>query len=112
MPRRYAGAADRRATAWHWRNEVPVTCLEKWLDLLIEDRERFMLRFGFDNWQSTEDREACSQPFGMWAVRLSAEELSHNVQLDFTRRYGERWEGVDHCILIDQAPVAHRLQKH
>jgi len=89
-----------------------VTCLEKWLDLLIEDRERFMLRFGFDNWQSTEDREACSQPFGMWAVRLSAEELSHNVQLDFTRRYGERWEGVDHCILIDQAPVAHRLQKH
>jgi glucoamylase len=53
VQRRYAGAGDQRATAWHWRDEVPVTCLEKGLALLIEDRKRFTLCLGFDGWRST-----------------------------------------------------------
>jgi glucoamylase len=106
---RYTGAARRRAVAWHWRDEVPVTCLEKGLALLIEDRKPFRLHFGFDGWQHIQDREALSEPFGMWAVRLSAEDLSRYRQLDFTRCYEGRWEGLGHCILMDQAPIAHRL---
>jgi glucoamylase len=106
---RYGGAVRRRAAAWHWRDEVPVTRLEKGLALLIEDREPFTLHFGFDGWRHIQDREALPEPFGMWAVRLSAEELSPYLQLDFTRCHLGRWEGIDHCILMDQAPIAHRL---
>jgi glucoamylase len=108
--KRYGSASSRRATAWHWRDEIPVLLIEKGLALLIEDRQSFTLHLGFDGWQKIQDREALSQPFGMWAVHFSGDELSQYTQIDFTRRYAAAWEGIDHCVLIDHAPVEQLLE--
>ena len=102
-----SGAADqyaaRAAAAWHWRDEVPVLRHEAGRALLIEDRRPFTLHFGFDGWQRVEERAAEAKPFGLWSVRLSAAELSAPAQLNFTRRYEERWEGVDHRVPLGHA---------
>ena len=87
--------------------QVPVRRIAKRLALLIEDRTPFTLHFGFDGWQMVQDREAVAQPFGMWAVHFTTDELSHHSELDFTRRYPAGWEGVDHCALIEYAPADH-----
>jgi len=90
--------AARVAAAWHWRDEVPVLKHETGRALLIEDRRAFTLHFGYDGWQRAEERAAVPQPFGLWAVRLSSAELTGSAQLNFTRRYEDRWEGVDHLV--------------
>jgi glucoamylase len=105
VEQRYRASADnayaaRVALAWHWRCEVPVLKHETGRALLIEDRRAFTLHFGYDGWQRVEERAALPQPFGLWAVRLSHEELSGPAQLNFTRRYDERWEGVDHSVAL------------
>jgi glucoamylase len=96
-------SAARAAAAWHWRDEVPVLQLEAGRALLIEDRTEFMLHFGFDGWQRIEQRAAVAQPFGLWAVRLSAAELAGAAELNFTRRYEDQWEGVDQRVALGHA---------
>jgi glucoamylase len=108
VEQRYAASAAnqfaaRVAATWHWRDEVPVLTHETGRALLIEDRSAFTLHFGFDGWQRTDERAAQQQPFGLWAVRLSAAELTGPAQLNFTRRYGDRWEGVDHHVALGHA---------
>jgi glucoamylase len=108
VEQRYAATAAnqfaaRVAAAWHWRDEVPVLTHETGRALLIEDRTAFTLHFGFDGWQRTDERAALEQPFGLWAVQLSAAELTGPTQLNFTRRYGDRWEGVDHRVALGHA---------
>jgi len=95
--------AARVAATWHWRDEVPVLTHEAGRALLIEDRTAFTLHFGFDGWQRVDERAALEQPFGLWAVRLSAAELSGPAELNFTRRYPDRWEGVDHRVALGHA---------
>jgi glucoamylase len=95
--------AARMASTWHWRDEVPVLTHETGRALLIEDRSAFTLHFGFDGWQRVDERAALEQPFGLWAVRLSAAELSGPTELNFTRRYQDRWEGVDHRVTLGHA---------
>ena len=95
--------AARVASTWHWRDEVPVLRHEAGRALLIEDRRPFTLHFGFDGWQRVDERAALEQPFGLWAVRLSAAELSGPTELNFTRRYQDRWEGVDHRVTLGHA---------
>src|SRR5579862_3743032 len=90
--------AARQAAAWHWRTEVPVLQHETGRALLIEDRVPFTLHFGFDGFQRIEERAASAHPFGLWAVHLSAAELTGARELNFTRRYEQRWEGLDHRI--------------
>ena len=92
--------AARAAATWHWRDEVPVLRHEAGRALLIEDRRRFTLHFGFDGWQRVDERGAEAQPFGLWAVRLTADELSAAAELNFTRRYADEWEGVDHHVSL------------
>jgi glucoamylase len=106
---RYGGAEPQRATAWHWRDEVPVEHLEPGLALEVEARHPFTLHFGFDGWQQVQDRDASSRPFGMWGVRLAAAELMAHGQLNFTRRFGDGWEGRDHAVRLVAGPLAHRL---
>jgi glucoamylase len=101
--------AARAAGAWHWRDEVPVLQHEAGRALLIEDRNPFTLHFGFDGWQRVEERPAQEQPFGLWAVRLSAAELTGPEQLNFTRRYDERWEGRDHCVALGHVGLQRAL---
>ncbi|HXL97758.1 MAG TPA: glycoside hydrolase family 15 protein, partial [Steroidobacteraceae bacterium] len=101
--------AARVAAAWHWRDEVPVLKHEVGRALLIEDRTAFTLHFGFDGWQWVDERAALEQPFGLWAVRLSAEELTGPSELNFTRRYDDRWEGVDHRVALGHAGLERAL---
>jgi glucoamylase len=108
VEQRYRCGADnqfaaRVAATWHWRDEVPVLSHETGRALLIEDRSAFTLHFGFDGWQRVDERAALEQPFGLWAVRLSATELSGPAELNFTRRYQDRWEGVDHRVALGHA---------
>ena len=95
--------AARAAATWHWRDEVPVLQHETGRALLIEDRRAFTLHFGFDGWQRVDERAALAQPFGLWSVRLSAGELAEAAELNFTRRYEDRWEGVDHRVSLGHA---------
>lgn len=37
--------------------------------------------------------------FGVWAVHVPASEFAAGSCLNFTRRYGDAWEGVDHVIM-------------
>lgn len=101
--------APRPITANHWRNEVPVVCLPRDRDLLIEDRAPFSLHFGFDGWQRIQDRTAQPQPFGLWAVRLRAAELAQASELNFTRCYPRGWENVDHRVELGRAELKHAL---
>jgi glucoamylase len=104
--------AARQAAAWHWRTEVPVLQHEIGRALLIEDRSAFALHFGFDGWQRVEERAASAEPFGMWAVRLSAAELTGAAELNFTRRYEQGWEGVDHRVSLGHADQERALGLH
>ena len=109
VEQRYGGSVTRRATTWHWRDEVPVWRLEKGRALRIDDRRPFTLHFGFDGWQDVQDRLAEAEPFGIWSVLLAADELARHQQVDFTRRYAAGWEGVDHRVLLGQSAVAQAL---
>jgi glucoamylase len=97
------------APVWHWRDEVPVLQLEAGRALLIEDRSEFTLHFGFDSWQRVQARAALRQPFGIWGVILSAAELAGCSVLNFTRRFGERWEGLDHRVSLGHVGLEHAL---
>ena len=97
------------AAAWHWRDEVPVLQHEAGRALCIEDRTAFTLHFGFDGWQRIEERAAQAQSFGLWAVQLSAAELSGPGELNFTRRYDDRWEGVDHRVVLGHVGLQRAL---
>jgi len=83
--------------------------LEAGRAVLIEDRFEFTLQFGFDGWQRLQARAAVRQPFGLWGVVLSAAELAGCSALNFTRRFGERWEGVDHRITLGHVGLEHAL---
>jgi glucoamylase len=103
------GAGARDAPVWHWRHEVPIARLEAGRTLRIESRRPFTLHFGYDGWREIQDREAIATPFGLWSVELSAAELEPHEALDFTRRYGHDWEGVDHRVLLGHVDVEHAL---
>jgi glucoamylase len=114
VEQRYGGSAPPAdsAAVWHWRNEVPIARLRHDRGLLIEDREPFTLHFGFNGWQRVQERAAEAQPFGLWAVRFSAQELSQAGQLDFTRRYPHGWENVDHSVSLGHTELTHALEPH
>lgn len=106
---RYGAPVPPIAARWHWRDEVPVNHLLANRGLLIEDREPFTLHYGFDGWQRVSDRTATALPCGLWGVELSAVELSQASQLQFTRRYGSHWEGVDHTVELGHVTVDQAL---
>jgi glucoamylase len=101
----------RGGSIWHWRDEVPVWHLQTGKSLSIEDRQPFTLHFGYDGWQQLQDREAQVQPFGMWSVRLSSDELALHRELNFTRRYPAGWEGLDHQVSLGHPFVAQALSQ-
>jgi glucoamylase len=98
--RHFRDPAAYRPNVRHWRSDVPVTTLPIGLALSIEALQPFKLHWGLDGWQHVQDRDATRAPFGLWVVRLTAEELARAKRLDFTRRFGEGWEGVDHAVVL------------
>jgi hypothetical protein len=69
----------------------------------VEDRQVFMLHFGFDGWNSVSDR--MSSPVGRvrHQVRIEANEVNGPAEMNFTRYYpdGDRWEGINHIVALD-----------
>jgi glucoamylase len=102
----YANDASDRVSLWHWRDEVPVERLPHGKSLAIEDRVPFILHLGFDGWRRIEDRRAERTPFGLWSVVLAAEELAQAGELNFTRRYENGWENIDHVVGLSTAAGA------
>ena len=100
---------DAPTGTWHWRDEVPVLQLEAGRSLVVEAREPFTLQLGFDGWQCAEARVAMQQPFGLWGVRLSAAELSSVAEINFTRRFSDGWEGVNHRVTLGHVGLDHAL---
>ena len=88
------------ARAWHWRNETPVPELRRGRALSIQSRQPFALHYGWDGWQDVTERVAEQQAFGLWAVYFALDELSGHVALNFTRRFGDAWEGANHDIAL------------
>jgi glucoamylase len=109
VAQRYENAAPA-ARAWHWRHEVPIGRLAAGRALRIQDREPFTLHFGFNGWNELQDREAQAGLFGLWTVELSAAELEPHAELNFTRRYGDTWEGTDHRVQLGHTELEHALE--
>jgi glucoamylase len=107
---RYANGSVPAASAWHWRHEVPIGRLEAGRALRIQDREPFTLHFGVNGWNELQDRAAVEGPFGLWTVELSAAELDPHGELNFTRRYGDSWEGANHRVLLGHVNLEHALE--
>ena len=106
--KRYGGGAPK-AKATRWRNETPAAHLERGRTLLVEDRRPFTLHFGFDGWQHVADRQAEPQPFGLWGVAIGPDAYGDRSQVNFTRRYGETWEGQDHAVALVARPQPQTL---
>ena len=107
---RYGGTVPT-STLLHWRPSAPVTSVPTGHSLIVEDAVPFTLHYGFDGWQqSTVSEQATeSRPFGMYAVALTPDDLGDNSSLQFTRRFdGERWEGRNYDIELNQHPPAVR----
>jgi glucoamylase len=94
------GKRTPRSKRTRWRTETPIASLERGRNLLIEDRQPFTLHFGWDGWQSVEDLQAELLPFGLWGVEITADRQQGRSELNFVRRYGDRWEGGDQAVAI------------
>jgi glucoamylase len=103
------GKSRPKAEHTRWRNETPVVSLAQGRALLIEDRQPFTLHMGWDNWQGLEELPAEPLPFGLWGVAIAPERCVGRSALNFTRRFGEQWEGRDHTVAIAATPQAHTL---
>jgi glucoamylase len=106
---RYAAKAPAAAT-WHWRTEARFDRLVEGRRFAVEDRQSFVLHFGFDGWQNISERWATQGPFGLWSVTFTAEELKPYEEINFTRRFDNGWEGADHCVTLGHESVTHGLR--
>jgi len=93
----------RPARAYRFRTDVPLSRLPAGRDLIIEDDRPFILHRGFDGWQDVAEFAADPDRFGLFTVRLPAADLAGRGSIEFTRRYGETWEGRDWPITLAPA---------
>lgn len=83
---------------WHWRSTAPLDCLPVASTLLIEDTRPFTLRLGFGGWQDICEVQALPLGLGMYGVTLEESLLQGHPTLEFTRRFGQGWEGQDYQV--------------
>lgn len=90
------------ADSWHWRPDAPFAAVPRGRAARIELPFRFRLRFGFDGWQDTADRESEPLGFGLHGVLLGADELRGRSQVDFTywNQESQGWADVDYGFAI------------
>jgi glucoamylase len=89
-----------RPTVRHWRSDVPFHGVAKNMSIAFEDTRPFTLHWGTDGWRQIQDHDSTPGQFGLWRVRIAAEQLEGIKQLDFTRRYGDGWEGIDYALQV------------
>ena len=103
------GRGTPAAKYTRWRDETPVRTLAIGRKLLIEDRHGFTLHLGWDGWKDVENLQSRPLPFGLWGVVIDADRYRSRSRLNFTRRYGERWEGQDHVVEFVDTPRTQTL---
>jgi glucoamylase len=105
---------ERKTGTWHWCVEAPFDVLPGDRELLIEMNAPFLVHFGFDGWQGTEDRPSSPLPLGRHGVRLGRAELTGRGALDFTLYLmnESRWQGVDYQVRLAQPPDKAPAQPH
>jgi hypothetical protein len=74
-------------------------------DLTIVLREPGAVRFGFDNWQDTQQAPTTANSLGLYVLKIDTAQLRAGRVVDFTFRRGAQWLGSDFHIHIG-APVA------
>jgi glucoamylase len=99
VEQRYPHAQTPQSAVWHWRDWADFASAPDGVALQVEERDPFVLHYGFDGWQSVDEVEASPLPFGLWGVRLEPSMLAGHTQLNFTRRQPD-WEGQDHTITL------------
>ncbi|WP_018465982.1 glycoside hydrolase family 15 protein [Calidithermus timidus] len=92
----------RPPAALHWRKDIPYRQIPIGQALWIEDVRPFTLHFGFDGWQGVAQLQAAELGLGCFGVRLEPALLQGHRSLEFTRRFGEGWEGQDYRVEILQ----------
>jgi glucoamylase len=102
---RYGGERPEAAT-WHWRSDAPFAAMPRGRHLQIEAGGPFTLHIGVGGWQRVEDREAQPVGLGMYGVRLDAAWIETAattgvLEINFTRRFDEVWEGADYLVVVD-----------
>jgi glucoamylase len=100
VERHFSSARACQVTVRHWRHCVPFSSLERGVSLLIEDSRPFTLHWGVNLWQLIQNRDATVDSWGVWGVQFSAAELSRYGRLDFTRKFADGWEGMDHAVTL------------
>jgi glucoamylase len=104
---RYGGKVPD-AKVWHWRLGCPIATLPRGKAILIEAPEPFLLHFGYNGWHRAADQQAAATEFGMYGVRIEADDLDSASSLDFTLYYSQRntWLGRDVEVAIGkEAPT-------
>lgn len=84
----------------HWRDYLPFDAVPPGTELLIEASEPFVLHYGFDGWQTVQERNSTPLGLGMYGVRLKPTELT-GTTLQFSRRFiAHGWEAQDYQLDI------------
>jgi glucoamylase len=101
VDQRYGGRVPR-SSSWYWSSSAPFAELPDGCALVITDTEPFTLHHSFDGRQpgASADLPAQQLPFDLYGVTLGVNELAGHTSLQFTRRYGTRWEGQDHSLRV------------
>jgi glucoamylase len=105
VEKRY-GAARPKPKLVRWSSKVRCDSVPDGCGFEIQDDQPFDLHYGFDGWKGVKDRAAAQNVFGQWCVRLEPKELAGHSALNFTRRWGDAWEGVDHAIVLAEPKPA------
>ncbi|MCS3431574.1 glycoside hydrolase family 15 protein [Klebsiella sp. BIGb0407] len=87
----------------HWRDYLSCDVLPSGVELLIEASEPFVLHYGFDGWQSLQEKNSTPLGLGIYGVRLKPEQLTGKT-LQFSRRFDAHgWEEKDWELRINPA---------
>jgi glucoamylase len=104
---RYGGQPPVGSGAWYWRDGLDASAtggatdtLPYGRDLIVEAAAPFTLHWGHDGWQDVADLDATALGFGRYGATVSGMSLSSYGSIQFTRRYADGWEGVDHAVAL------------
>ena len=85
----------------HWRDYLSCDVLPGGMELLIEASEPFVLHYGFDGWQTIQEKNSTPLGLGIYGVHLKTGELTGKT-MQFSRRfYSHDWEEKDWHIEIN-----------
>lgn len=91
----------RQIFGWRFNNKTRSIPRAKTLRIILLSPG--MVRWSIDNWNSSQDTDACDTGLGTFVVDLPTASLSTGEQAAFTFYWPDqkRWEGVDYTVTIE-----------